>query len=262
MLLRPDAIVASVADVTPEFLRALEVRAVMVDLDDTLIASGSELLEPLFRAWLEQLVEAGFPVVILSNGARARVERWSQDLGVRGLALVGKPFYRAFRRGLKLLGSDPHDTAMVGDQLFTDVLGANLVGLKSVLVSPLSKGKLPHTRALRRLEKRLLRRFRTHKGDGPAQVLAPCLPLYTAAATRAKKSDGALPYPNASLYNLARYANRYANLYAKGWQGWAKRRLERLNEMRFATYVYPHTLRPPYPRLGSALRRRIWLFSR
>lgn len=171
MLLRPDAVVRSVTEVTPELLRALGVRAVMVDLDDTLVPAGSELLEPLFRAWLGGLVAAGFPVVILSNGERKRVERWSRDLGVRGLAMVGKPFHHGFRRGLALLGTPAHETAMVGDQLFTDVLGANLVGLRSVLVSPLSPGKLLHTRALRRLERRLLRRFRDLKAGaarGPA----------------------------------------------------------------------------------------------
>lgn len=181
MLLRPDAIVKSVTEVTPEFLRALGVRAVMVDLDDTLIASGSELLEPPFRVWLGSLVEAGVPVVILSNGENARVARWSRDLGVRGLALVGKPFRRAFRRGLELLGSDPHDTAMVGDQLFTDVLGANLVGLTSVLVSPLSTGRLPHTRALRHLERRLLRRFNpqdpSHPSSGQVRFSSPFTPF-------------------------------------------------------------------------------------
>jgi HAD superfamily phosphatase (TIGR01668 family) len=178
MLLHPDAVVTSVTEVTPELLRELGVRAVMVDLDDTLVPAGSELLEPLFRAWLRELVAAGFPVVILSNGERKRVERYARELEVRGLALVGKPFRHAFRRGLELLGTAAHETAMVGDQLFTDVLGANLIGLRSVLVSPLSPGKLLHTRALRRLERRLLRRWQLLSTElrtlpsGMTQVLA------------------------------------------------------------------------------------------
>ncbi len=159
MMLRPDAVVTSVTEVTPDFLRARGVRAVMVDLDDTLLASGSEVLEPSFRAWLASLQQVGVPVVILSNGERRRVARWAKELKVGGLALMGKPFSRAFRRGLKHLGSAPGETAMVGDQLFTDVLGANMAGLVSVLVRPLSPGKLLHTRFLRRLEQRLLERF-------------------------------------------------------------------------------------------------------
>jgi uncharacterized protein len=181
MMLRPDAVVASVTEVTPDFLHARGVRAVMVDLDDTLLASGSDLLEPLFRAWLETLRGAKIPVVILSNGTQTRVARWAQELGVVGLPLMGKPLGRAFRQGLAELGTPAHETAMVGDQLFTDVLGANLVGMVSVLVTPLSPGKLLHTRALRRLERVLLRRYRlTHRcsfrsspGLSPSEVLWP-----------------------------------------------------------------------------------------
>ena len=159
MMLRPDAVVGSVTEVTPDFLHRLGVRAVMVDLDDTLLAAGSDLLEPLFEVWLESLRLAQMPVVILSNGTHARVTRWAQELGLEGLHLTGKPRGRAFRRGLDKLGTPARETAMVGDQLFTDVLGANLAGMVSVLVTPLSPGKLLHTRALRYVEKVILGRF-------------------------------------------------------------------------------------------------------
>lgn len=159
MMLRPDAVVTSVTEVTPEFLHTRSVRAVMVDLDDTLLPSGSDSLEPPLRGWLESLSRAGIPVVILSNGTHARVARSARELGVVGLPLMGKPLGRAFQRGLVQLGTSARETAMVGDQLFTDVLGANLAGLVSVLVTPLSPGK-PHTRVLRHLEQRLLKRYR------------------------------------------------------------------------------------------------------
>ena len=159
MMLRPDAVVASVTEVTPEFLSERGVRGVLVDLDDTLLASGSDDLALPFRSWLELLRRAGVPVVILSNGAHGRVARWSRELGVVGLPLTGKPRRRAFARGLEHLGVPAHETAMVGDQLFTDVLGANLTGMVSVLVTPLSPGKL-HTRTLRRLERIILKRLR------------------------------------------------------------------------------------------------------
>jgi hypothetical protein len=77
---------------------------------------------------------------------------------VEGLALVGKPFSFAFARGLRRLKMSPSETAMVGDQLFTDVLGANLAGILSILVRPLTAGLLPHTRLTRRLEDLILKR--------------------------------------------------------------------------------------------------------
>jgi HAD superfamily phosphatase (TIGR01668 family) len=157
MILRPKLVVDAVHDVTPALLDGHGLRAVMVDLDDTLVASGADVCDPRFRQWVASLQEAGIPLLILSNGKRERVARWSRELGVQGLPLVGKPFMFAFHKGLALLGSEPAETAMVGDQLFTDVLGANLLGLTSILVTPLTPGGLMHTRAIRHIEKLILR---------------------------------------------------------------------------------------------------------
>lgn len=129
----------------------------MVDLDDTLIASNSSEIGNDTRRWLAELRDNGLPVLLLSNGERGRVERCCDDLGIEGFHLAGKPFWWAFRRGLARLGRSPEETAMIGDQLFTDVLGANLTGMLSVLVRPLTPGKHIHTRAVRHLERRILR---------------------------------------------------------------------------------------------------------
>jgi uncharacterized protein len=157
-MLRPKLVVTAVHEVTPEFLAEHGLKAVMVDLDDTLVASSGELLDERFQGWAVSLREAGIPLLMLSNGSPARVARFAAMLGIEGVALVGKPSLTAFRRGLKLLGAPAHETAMIGDQLFTDVLGANLAGMTSVLVEPLSTGRLPHTRVLRRLERLILGR--------------------------------------------------------------------------------------------------------
>jgi uncharacterized protein len=162
-VVRPDVHVEAVADVTPALLQELGVRGVLVDLDDTLIASNAVELSAEAEHWLLSLRVAGIKVVILSNGERKRVFDLAERFGLPAFALVGKPFPFAFRRGLAALGTPREATAMVGDQLFTDVLGANLAGLVSILVRPLTPGKLPHTRLARRLERRILGGTR----DGP-----------------------------------------------------------------------------------------------
>lgn len=149
-------IVEGVADVTPEWLRAHGIRGLMVDLDDTLVASNREELELSRRDWLCGLRDVGVRLLILSNGERGRVARLCGELELDGMHLVGKPFAFAYRRGLRRLGTSPAETAMIGDQLFTDVLGANLAGLTSILVRPLSPGALPHTRIARSLERWVL----------------------------------------------------------------------------------------------------------
>jgi HAD superfamily phosphatase (TIGR01668 family) len=146
-----------VTELTAERLRSQGIRALMVDLDDTLVASNSERMGLAFRRWVLGLKEAGIAVMFLSNGKPKRVARWAQLLGVEGLSLSGKPFRFAFERGLKRLGTLPGETAMVGDQLFTDVLGANALGIKTILVTPLSNKGLPHTRLARKIERLVLK---------------------------------------------------------------------------------------------------------
>jgi uncharacterized protein len=156
-MLRPDLMVASVHQVDAELLTSLGVQGVMVDLDDTLLAAADEALDPSIDVWLAGLRDAGFPVLILSNGEPRRVALVARRLGIDAMALSGKPFTRAFSRALARLGTPASATAMVGDQLFTDVLGANLAGMRSILMQPLSPGKLPHTRMVRHLERMILR---------------------------------------------------------------------------------------------------------
>lgn len=157
-MLHPHLRVASVHEVTPDLLTEAGIKALLVDVDDTILSSRADALDPSIRSWFASLKAARVPVAILSNGSQARVAQVAAEVGVPALSLAGKPFSVAFRRGLKLLGDvDPATTAMVGDQLFTDVLGAHQAGLKTILVAPLSPGKLPHTRLARRLERLVLK---------------------------------------------------------------------------------------------------------
>ncbi len=157
-MLKPHIRVNSVHDVTPAFLADLGLEGVLVDVDDTLLAAKAEHVDDSVYAWFDLLAASSVPVVILSNGSRERVKAIAARAGVPGLHLAGKPFAWAFKRGLELLGDvKAAKTAMVGDQLFTDVLGANRAGLTTVLVRPLSPGKLPHTRMVRRLERMVLK---------------------------------------------------------------------------------------------------------
>jgi uncharacterized protein len=157
--------IKTVLELTPERLQSQGIRALLVDLDDTLVASNSLRMRLGFRRWVALLKAANIRVVLLSNGKPERVARWAQVLGVEGLPLVGKPFRFAFQRGLKRLGTLPSETAMVGDQLFTDILGANLLGIKSILVTPLSSKGLPHTRLARKLENIILRKTALEGGN-------------------------------------------------------------------------------------------------
>jgi HAD superfamily phosphatase (TIGR01668 family) len=152
---QPYARAAKVQDISMAQLHALKVCAVMLDLDDTLLPTGGSSIAPEVVAWVRQLQAAGLSVLLLSNGTLERVRRSAAQLGVDSIALAGKPAAVAFWRGLRRLQCPAEQVVMIGDQLFTDVIGANLMNIKSILVDPLSDG-LWHTKHLRYLETRIL----------------------------------------------------------------------------------------------------------
>jgi len=147
----PFARAAKVQDISLAQLQKLEVRAVMLDLDDTLLPTGGSSITSDVVTWVRQLQAAGISVLLLSNGTPERVQRCAAQLHINSMALAGKPFAVAFWRGLQRLNCPAKHTVMIGDQLFTDVIGANLMNIKSILVCPLSDG-LWHTKYLRYLE--------------------------------------------------------------------------------------------------------------
>jgi HAD superfamily phosphatase (TIGR01668 family) len=92
----------------------------------------------------------------VSNNWHGHVAEIAADLGMPIVAKAIKPLPFAFLKALKVTGSKRTQAAIVGDQLFTDVLGGKLVGIKTVLVAPLSASDLPHTLFLRKVERVLL----------------------------------------------------------------------------------------------------------
>lgn len=158
-LLRPDDLIRHVSQITPEFLAARGLRGLVLDLDNTLIPYRSYEDAHEMVAWAAGLRGAGIRLYLLSNATAGRAAFWLPRLGFEGVGMAGKPNPRAFRRAVDALGLPPHQVGMVGDQLFTDVLGGNLVGLHTVLVEPLIDNALPHTRLARMLERRVLRRY-------------------------------------------------------------------------------------------------------
>lgn len=149
-----------VQDITPEFMSARGLRGLMLDIDNTLVRHG-ELGDPAtLRPWLETLRDAGIELRLVSNALPQRIAHFAQVLAVRAVGTggtAGKPFPGAFRTAIQEMNLSPHTVAMIGDQVFSDVLGANWVGAYPILVRPLSDNALPHTRVARALERLVLR---------------------------------------------------------------------------------------------------------
>ncbi|MCL6581542.1 MAG: YqeG family HAD IIIA-type phosphatase [Firmicutes bacterium] len=157
----------SIYDIDLEGLRARGITGLILDLDNTLAAWRFGEPEPRLAAWVARAKEGGLRPYIVSNDLGPRVELFSRYLDIPGLARAGKPRRRAFRQVLRELGLRPEQCAVVGDQVFTDILGAKPLGLHTILVVPVSDREFIWTRLVRRLERLLVRRLRARGRLGP-----------------------------------------------------------------------------------------------
>lgn len=152
----PDHYYRRVTDVDLAALRAEGIDTLLVDIDNTILPRDTKEMAAEMTAWAKKLLGEGFRVCLVSNNWHAHVKRIADALGFCMVSKALKPLPLGFRRGMRLVGSKPSTTAVIGDQMFTDILGGNVLGLTTVLVEPLSASDLPHTLLLRRLERRVL----------------------------------------------------------------------------------------------------------
>ena len=157
--LKPDIFLNSVYELDIASLKEHGINAIIVDIDNTLVSWNTREPDKKANEFMCRLGSEGFKICILSNNSRKRVEEFNKCLNLPAIHKAIKPSKIAFRRAMKLMKSTPADTAVIGDQLFTDVLGGNRMGLFTILVSPISDKEFIWTRIVRKLEKRILRKY-------------------------------------------------------------------------------------------------------
>lgn len=113
-------------------------RAVIFDVDNTLVEHDAPADERA-TALIKGLMEMGYQVCFLSNNDEERVKTFNENLGANYIYKAGKPLAKGYNKAMETMGSDRKNTLFVGDQIFTDVWGANNAGIRSVLVQPIAK---------------------------------------------------------------------------------------------------------------------------
>lgn len=154
----PNLYVETLPHIDLSRLKDIGIKGIIFDIDNTVTMWGSKDIPSTTRKWLEEVKAHDFRVCLLSNNRRTRIDDISHMLDIPS-ARGFKPFGPAFRSALDLLGTSPQETAIVGDQVFTDILGGNRAGLYTVLVQPMSTTEFFTTRFLRKLERIVLRRL-------------------------------------------------------------------------------------------------------
>lgn len=116
------------------------IRGIITDLDNTMVGAKVPLATPELVAWIKKVRERGFQIVIVSNNSRIRVSKFAEPIVVPFIHRAKKPMGFSFRKAMRLMNLSVEQTAIIGDQMLTDVLGGNRLGLYTVLVDPIAAG--------------------------------------------------------------------------------------------------------------------------
>jgi len=147
--LRPDVEADSIYAVDPSALRARGIRGIILDLDNTIVPWGAWDVPVALGPWITAARSVDLQLCIVSNNAGARVAHLAAALDLPCVVGAWKPRRRALRRAMAMMGTAPEETALIGDQVFTDVLGGNRLGLHTILVHPQTAREFPLTRLSR-----------------------------------------------------------------------------------------------------------------
>lgn len=152
----PNRHVKDVFEITPEELKAQGIKGIITDLDNTLVAWDVADATDQVIEWFKMMADNNIKVTIISNNNQDRVRVFSEPLNTPFIYSARKPLGKAFKKATKQMGLKREEIVVMGDQLFTDVLGGNIGGFYTVLVVPVAKTDGKFTKINRMMEKRLL----------------------------------------------------------------------------------------------------------
>lgn len=160
--LYPDLVYDKINDIDLEMLRSKGIKAFILDIDNTLVVPHTDPDENAV-SFVNKLKEKNFKVIIVSNNIYERAERFAKGVGCGFVCDKNKPSKKPFISALGKINAKAAETAVVGDQLFTDVLGGNRMKMTTILVSPVTEDKEFFVRLKRMAEKPFLKKIMKNK---------------------------------------------------------------------------------------------------
>lgn len=163
-MFKPHYIYNSITDVTVEFLQEKGIKALLLDVDNTLsVAHADKTLRQGVPEWLSLMKENGVPLMILSNAKTKRAKVFADSVGLDVIGLSAKPLPFGYVKAAKRLGVKRKHVAMVGDQIFTDVMGGRLAGVKTVWVTDITPEDKTFFKIKRYFERIMLKRWKNER---------------------------------------------------------------------------------------------------
>lgn len=156
----PNVYINTILDVPLDELGVRGIKAFIIDLDNTITYWNSNVITEEVEAWFAGLKEQGFKACFLSNNGEQRVLAIAQALDLPYVFRAKKPRRGGYRRAMEVMGTTVEETAVIGDQIYTDILGGNRSGLYTILVKPIHWREFMGTKISRMFEYPVLRRIR------------------------------------------------------------------------------------------------------
>lgn len=164
MILYPKLYCKKVTDIKIEFLQEKNIKALILDVDNTLIDFERNLLNGV-QEWYQKLKENNISCMILSNSNKVdKVKTVAETIGIPYIYFATKPLKRGFLKAQKLLDLPFENIAVVGDQIFTDVIGANRCKMFPILVEPIGEKDYLITKIKRPIENFVIKKYLGKKG--------------------------------------------------------------------------------------------------
>ena len=164
MNLVPDYIFKTFDEASANFLCSIGIKAVILDIDNTLEPYEHPHPGEHVIAWLNSLSERGIKTAIVSNNGWGRVNLFNKDIGMPAIAKAKKPFKKNVLHAMEMLSAERENTIFIGDQILTDVLAAHNAGIRAILVPPINDRRDLFTKFKRLLEKPFIRKYEKRVG--------------------------------------------------------------------------------------------------
>lgn len=152
LLLYPTYSTEKVTNISVNFLKHIGIKGIVIDVDNTLVAYEEPNAKYEVVEWINQIRSNNIKIIIFSNNTEVRVKPFAEKLGLPYIADGLKPLTKNLKRAIKIISCNPKDVIMIGDQIFTDILTANFMGIRSILVEPIQDGNSFFLKVRRNIE--------------------------------------------------------------------------------------------------------------
>jgi len=152
----PNQYLNNIFEVDTDDLWEMGIRGIITDMDNTLVPWSDRSVYPRLAEWFAGLKKKGFQLFIISNNSKERGGELARELEIPAIWYAVKPRGRSYRKALEHMQLPADQVAVIGDQIFTDVLGGNLLGAHTILVKPISEKEFIWTKLMRMLERMVI----------------------------------------------------------------------------------------------------------